>query len=494
MLTTGRLGRASAARARMLAAAALLAASQVVSAADAPLPTGRVIERVSCLADARQTYALYLPSSYEGCRPWPILYAFDPGARGQFPVRLFSQAAERLGFIVAASNNSRNGPIPPMLAAVRAVWLDTHQRLAVDTVRVYTTGMSGGTLPARLVAVDQGLGTVACAGALDPSEIPRTERRLDWLGIAGDADFNFSLTKSVVEAMVERGAVARFVSFEGGHSWPPEPVAARALEWLELGAMRAGHSKRDPAVIDALYQQGLARARDLVAQGRWDDAAEENAALAREFAGLKPVEALAAEAKRLHDTPEAKKERKREKKLSDRDRSQTTELVTLRTEIERAVGSGQVPQLPSRDASQETPVVEDSWSLQRRLDGRIADLTRDLGSTDTDKRIVAKRVLDGFYIATFYAGGRRRDERHFEAALADFDICARMRPKTPSPVYEKARMYAARGDRKRALATLKDAIALGFTDATRLGEDREWAALRDDPEYLALSQTLRSSP
>jgi poly(3-hydroxybutyrate) depolymerase len=475
-------------------AVALLAAGRYAAAADAAFPTGQVIERVPCLADARQTYALYLPSSYRGGRPWPILYAFDPGARGQIPVRLFSRAAERLGFIVAASNNSRNGPLPPILAAMEAVWLDTHQRLAVDAVRVYATGMSGGTLPARLLALDQGLGLIACAGALDASQLPTTGRRLDWLGIAGDADFNYSLTRSVVLAMVERGAVARFASFEGGHGWPPESLASRALDWLELGAMRAGHRARDGALIDALYEQGLVRARELLAAGRWDDAAEENAALAREFAGLKPVEALAAEARRLRDTREAKKDRKRETKLAERDRSATTELVALRTAIERAFDSNSSEALRSVDAWAERPVVADLWTLQRELDGRIAGFTHDLESNEADKRILAKRVLDGFYIATFFAGGERRDARRFEAALADFDTCARMRPGTASPLYEKARTYAARGDRKRALAALKNAVALGFKDATRLAEDPEWAELRGSPEYLSLSDGLRSTP
>jgi poly(3-hydroxybutyrate) depolymerase len=453
-----------------------------------------VVEQVRCLADPRQSYALYLPSSYDGSRPWPILYAFDARARGAVPVRLFSQAAERLGYIVAGSNNSRNGPVEPVLEAMQAVWLDTHRRLAVDPVRVYTTGMSGATFPALLLAFDRGLGTVAFGGALDPSQLPRTERRIDWLGVAGDGDFNFDPTKSVVEAMVERGAVARFASFEGGHAWPPEPVAARALEWLELGAMRSGHRPRDPAFVDALYEQGLARARELIAQGRLDDAAEENAALAREFAGLKPVEAFAAEARRLRDTPEARRARKRERKMAERDRSETQELLALRTRVEDAAEDDRAPAPPSFDSSAEKE-GEDPWRLRRRLEGRIARLTQDLESPDADKRIVARWVLDRFYIATCSSGGgQQRGQRRFKAALADFDICSHMRPENPWPAYEKARTHAARGDRKSALAALEDAIALGFSEAPRLAEDPEWAELRDDPGYVALWQKLRPSP
>ncbi len=492
MPVSGRFTCASAVRAVALGTASLIAGLSA-SRAEA-IPTGKVVERVRCRDYPGQTYALYVPSSYHAGRTWPVLYAFDPMARGEVPVRLFSQAAERLGYVVAASNNSRNGPLQPILTAMQAVWTDTHLRLALDPVRVYATGMSGGTLPARLLALDQGVGIIACAGALDPSELPKGGRLLDWLGVAGDADFNFSLTKSVVQTMVGRGAVARFASFEGGHAWPPEPLAARALEWLELGAMRAGHRPRDAALIDALYEQGLARARELLAKGRCDDAAEENAALAREFAGLKPVEALAAEARRLRDTPEARKDRKREARLAERDSSETRQLVTLRTWIERAAGGNPVEDLRAFDPSAQAGAeADDLWSLQRQVDSRVAGFARELESADADKRIVARRILDGFYISTFFAGGERRRDRRFDASVADFEICARMRPKTASPVYEKARTYAARGDRKAALGTLKAAVSLGFGDGTRLAEDPEWSRLRDDPEYQALSRALSSS-
>src|SRR5215213_5363508 len=46
------------------------------------LPRGRVVERVATAKDLAQTYALYLPSNYSPARRWPVLYCFDPGARG----------------------------------------------------------------------------------------------------------------------------------------------------------------------------------------------------------------------------------------------------------------------------------------------------------------------------------------------------------------------------------------------------------------------------
>ena len=74
------------------------------------IPKGQIVERLECVNDSSQSYALYLPANYTPDRKWPILYALDPGARGKTPVEHFREAAEKYGWILAGSNNSRNGP------------------------------------------------------------------------------------------------------------------------------------------------------------------------------------------------------------------------------------------------------------------------------------------------------------------------------------------------------------------------------------------------
>src|ERR1700682_4714018 len=75
------------------------------------IPKGQVVENIVCAGAPDQTYALYLPTTYSPERKWPVLYAFDPGARGKIPVERFKEAAEKFGWIVVGSNNSRNGPV-----------------------------------------------------------------------------------------------------------------------------------------------------------------------------------------------------------------------------------------------------------------------------------------------------------------------------------------------------------------------------------------------
>ena len=55
------------------------------------LQTGIILPDVHSIAQPEQSYALYLPSNYSSNHPWPIVYAFDPGARGINPVELMKR-------------------------------------------------------------------------------------------------------------------------------------------------------------------------------------------------------------------------------------------------------------------------------------------------------------------------------------------------------------------------------------------------------------------
>jgi hypothetical protein len=54
---------------------------------------------------------------------------------------------------VAGSNNSRNGPMPEIQAAVSALLTDTEARFPIDSRRVYATGFSGGARVATGLAM-----------------------------------------------------------------------------------------------------------------------------------------------------------------------------------------------------------------------------------------------------------------------------------------------------------------------------------------------------
>ncbi|MBZ5592616.1 MAG: hypothetical protein LAP39_10305 [Acidobacteriia bacterium] len=196
------------------------------------LPKGRVVERVVCTGNPKQSYALYLPPAYSPEHAWPILYCLDPLARGRVPVERFRDAAAKAGFMVAGSNNSRNGPNDLAREAIQWLLSDTHERFTIDDSRVYVAGFSGG---ARLALAWAGsahvAGVIACGAGFGGSQIPK-QVPVRIYAAAGVDDFNYDEVYAMSRELSRRDVPQRFAQFAGGHDWLPETLTGEALDFL----------------------------------------------------------------------------------------------------------------------------------------------------------------------------------------------------------------------------------------------------------------------
>jgi len=210
-----------------------LAAFPLVAALGAQeLPRGQVLDRVASRDNPAQSYALYVPSNYSPERAWPILYCLDPGARGRVPVERFAEAAEKAGFLVAGSNNSRNGPLAPSEQAIGVMVVDTHARFSIDDTRIYAAGLSGGARLALGWAMNGRIaGVVASSAGFASPTIPKNIA-FRIFATAGVDDFNHDELYRLSRELAKRGTPHRFEEFEGGHEWLPAPLAAVALDFF----------------------------------------------------------------------------------------------------------------------------------------------------------------------------------------------------------------------------------------------------------------------
>ncbi len=99
------------------------AAAVAFALAPAPeeLARGRVTETLVCREAPGQSYALYLPSSYDDAKPAPILYMLDARGRALLPIERFREAAQEHGWILVSSYNTRSDTQDdPNTAAVAA--------------------------------------------------------------------------------------------------------------------------------------------------------------------------------------------------------------------------------------------------------------------------------------------------------------------------------------------------------------------------------------
>ncbi|HWN42753.1 MAG TPA: hypothetical protein VNW71_11060, partial [Thermoanaerobaculia bacterium] len=323
------------------------------------LPRGQFVEKVVIQAEPSQSYALYLPTAYRPDRQWPILYVLDARSNGVEAGRRFLAGAERYGFIVASSNNSlSDGPREPNVVAMRAMWADTHYRLAIDPRRVYAAGFSGTVRFAcqRALAAPGTIEGVVAAGAAFPFETrPTKDTSFLYYGTVGNRDFNYYEVLDLAEQMTDLGLPHRIEVFPGPHEWMSEELATRALGWLELQAMKKGLREKDAALIQALWSDDLARARALETSDI-PEAHRLYTVMAEDYRGLVDGEALnelAVQVSRIAASDAFKKERKlrQERNLRDKQYLAAAPKAMNTADLAQAIKDLKIQELKKQAAS-----------------------------------------------------------------------------------------------------------------------------------------------
>jgi len=437
----------------------------MVSAFAADLPKGRIIDQVVCSADPTQSYALYLPSAYSTERAWPVLYCLDPLARGRLPLEQFREGAEKYGYILAGSYNSRNGPLAPALEALRAVWRNTHETLRIDDRRVYLAGMSGGARDAT-VFLNGGAfaGVIAQAAGFSGNAVPK-DFSFPFFGTAGFDDFNYDEMRQVDRELDSRAAPHRLVLFPGPHGWAPASVCAEALGWLDLVAMRAGTKPSDKALIHALFEQDVSSAAAAEAQGEFIAAWLRYRSLAagyKDWENVAPYERKAAE---LKDSKEYRRALKAEDGAAARQREL---LATIFSNVRKQV---------NRDA--------DEVHASPRV--VVADLRSKAASAqDSDERRIARRALREATVTAWEESTVLRSKKDYSSAAATLEVAALVEPDNPEVLYNLAALSALSNDKGRAMSLLKKAVEKGLRDRSRIEKDPAFDSLRQRAEFRAL--------
>jgi hypothetical protein len=438
------------------------------------LPKGQIIEKISCLNDSNQTYALYLPSNYSSDRKWPVLYAFDAGARGSLPVRRFEAAAEKYGYILAGSNNSQNGPIDIVEEALNALFADTESRFALDSRRVYLTGFSGGARVA--VAAASAMkgkisGVIAC-GAGFHSEVPLSiAKSFAFFGAIGTEDFNFPELRDLDIALEKLRTIHALEIFEGGHEWPPETVCSRAIEWMEIQAMKSGLRKMDTGWIDEIFSKAEVEARTCESSREFYEAYQRYSALARDFAGLKDVRIFKTRAEELLKSKEVKRTINQENTICENQKRLENEISNL---LEEAV-AGENRAFKIQD------LVRSFASLRSQ-----AAQTRN----ESDRRI-AVRLLALFWIRLNEAVSLDFQNKKFGLAVLRLELMSEIRPDNARVFFHLSRAHALEGDKKGAIKALKTATSKGFKDLAELENNHDFEAIRNDPAFVNILGTLK---
>lgn len=437
---------------------------------------GVVMPAVECRAVKGVTYALYLPKGYSPDKRRPVLIGFDPGGRGLNVVNAFREAADAYGWIVAGSNDFRNGTWKETLPGIEAVWNDVVKRYPVDPRRVYTTGFSGGARVAAAmgwVQLERVAGVIACGAGL-PEGLVLTpgEFKAAFLGVVGETDFNYLEMEGLDDLFEKMGTPYRRMVFEGSHEWPPPPVLKAAVEWMELQGMRQGRRLQDTALVRGWYERDAAEARRREASGDLLEACRLWLIAAGGYQGFFDGSAAQAEAKRIAGSPGFEKALSKTRKSRERE---TRESRRCRETLEKTFSPDR--RLPDVDRLARELKLDDC--LRRAASDRESP-----GERLSDRRIL--NTVFSLCVQEAFMDPQAGSERQ----ILRWRLAARIEPAKAWVQVQLACALAAAGRNGEAFSALEEGVRRGFRNRDYLLQEPRLGPLRGEKRFESLMSAM----
>ena len=417
-----------------LSSAFLAAAGSAQEKPDA----GKITDRVTCIKNSEQSYAVFLPSTYSEARSWPVVFAFDPGARGRIPVELMKDAAERYGYIVLGSNNSRNGAWKNESEAADAMLQDAQQRFIVDLKRIYFAGFSGGARVASQLAqlCKCAAGVLLSGAGFSQHSSPQKETAFPVFSTAGLLDFNYPELIALQDKLEQRGYPHWLRVFDGQHEWAPAEVMGEAFAWFRVQSMREKREPRDDKLISVAMTDAVAAAEKYTGSGDMLAAWRQYRQIAETYNEIADTGVARTESDELAKSKQVQAALKNERNMfGEQERWSNQILGALQSQ----------ENLEAPRSAEQRNVTQDIRDLRQRSESE----------KKPERAVVLKRALGGIFVGAIESGSGALEKKEYATAARYFLAAAEARPNAEWPLRQLAVAQALSRDSKAATETLR---------------------------------------
>ncbi|MEI6347936.1 MAG: hypothetical protein WCP69_08325 [Bacteroidota bacterium] len=421
---------------------------------------GKIIENVVCKKNIETNYALYLPSAYDSANKYPIIIAFDAHGDGLKPVTLFKDQAEKFGYIVVGSNNSKNGLSWESTNAIyNSMISDIKERFSINNSRIYTAGFSGGSRVASSIAILNGgiAGVVGFSAGFPNLNQPITNK-FDFLGVVGSSDFNFNEMSQLDKTLQTNGFKHYLKVFDGKHEWPQPEVIPDVFYWLEFCAYRKNLSSINQSVISEFEKNSKSEIE--LFKSKKD-------LFGKYLCYLKCINFL--EGVSNTDVYKAK--------VAELEKS-----TTIQNELKQIEADGQKEQKLQAFYADAMVKKEIKW-----WNSEVAKINGIIQKNKTNREgFLHQRVLSYLSMCGYSYSNNSLRSGQLDQAQHFISIYAIIDPENSDPPYFQAQLFALKNDSLNAIKSLEKAITLGFNDVNKLQNDTSFSKLHSLTEFKNL--------
>ncbi|MET7028143.1 alpha/beta hydrolase [Sediminicola luteus] len=240
----------------------------LLTAQELTFKKGVVTDSVIINDSIQESFALYLPKNFEISKNWPVIFLFDELGRGRQLVRFFQDAAEKEGYILAASNSIHDSlPISQNILISNRMFNKTFQLFSIHPKRIYTGGIANGGRLASIVPVfvPNIDGVVSFGGSLGNVEVLSTKNMFHYIGIVSKEDYNYPIM--LADELVLNGLKFpnQLLLMNNGNKMQEQHQLQKAMQIFTLSSMAKGSIPLNETFLNQSYEANLAEIDSLIA-------------------------------------------------------------------------------------------------------------------------------------------------------------------------------------------------------------------------------------
>ena len=434
---------------------------------------GEVIDSIR-VGTTSETYALYLPNSFDHNTLSAIVFIFDPGGRGKTGILPFESSAEKYNYILICSNNSKNGPFSTNFKIIDRLFESVFSTFNIDENRIYTAGFSGGSRLASAIAVLTGQiqGVIACGAGFssESSHVPMSKEPFSYVGLVGERDMNYYEMFEVHDWLNRFQIDHEIFTFDGDHRWPTGKEIEKAFDWLELQAYKRYLKDRDHAITAQIFKSTLDRANSFYKEQHYLRSSWEYERIWRNFASIYSLDSIRKKLIKIKNTSAYSLELKQFKELK------------LEENKIKSVFSDRF----NKELHGERIPTKFKW-----WEKKIADLEFEIdASNDISRTNMLKRIRYAIYAMVIENSYIFFNLKQFEKAHYCHHLAALLSPDRSLIFYFLSRDYAILDEKDKCIAYLKLAISKGLSNKKIIKDSEPFQKYLDLEEMKEILEEL----
>ena len=311
-----------------------------VTAQEYSVKKGVVVDSLKVSDSLSESYALYLPTSFNSTRKWPVLFVFDPEGRGKSAAQLFKNIAEEQSYLVVSSNNiSDENELVKNVETAARLMATVSRMLPIDLQQVSTAGALEGAKVASSMPLmfSEIFGVVAAGNQYMNLDLLDRKNDFAFIGIVGDEQFTATGMNLTASALHDQKHLTAIYTYAGASDWPKPDIMSSAVGSLTLQAIKNKLRPRDIQLVNQLYQEDISRANKMISAGEMLQAMYLLELMEEKYDGLKDI----AEVRQRRDQMKRsgtflKQKREEEEIMKKEDRLKTDLLYYFKEDVETA--------------------------------------------------------------------------------------------------------------------------------------------------------------